>query len=127
MFGRSREVERPSDILVVLSDQGTADIANVHEISDKSIVASSSEHEYTIPVGDVRQYVGGPSGRTLVYAASLDNVQDTQRLAELERSIVLRHITQFTKPDELQSKTISIRDILLYILIGILLLAVVFK
>lgn len=125
MFGRSKDV-RPVDQLVILSTDGTADFADVMEITEECIRASSPEHDYSIPVGDVRQFVGGPTGRTLVYAATLDNVQDTKRLAELEKSIVLRHITQYTKPEMLK-KTISIREIMAYVGVAILLLAVVFK
>lgn len=127
LLGPSKAPARPADVLIVLTDNGTADIAEVNDITDLSVNASSDEHDYTIPVGEVRQYVGGPSGRILVFPGSIDNVTDTRRFAELEKSIVLRQITQYSKPDETHKKTISIKDILLYALIGVLLLAVIFK
>jgi hypothetical protein len=113
-------------MLIVINDENQIDIAEVLEVSDQAVMGRSSDHDYNIPIGDVRQYVGGPTGRTFVYSSTIDNVQDTKRLAELEKSIVLRSITQYTQSED-PGRSISWREILLYALVAALTLGVIFK
>ncbi|MFD0717672.1 hypothetical protein [Paenibacillus sp. GCM10027626] len=111
---------------VVIIEEGTADIATVFDIDDRAVYAESSSQEYAIPIGDLKPYVGS-SGRIFVLNADADYISDTKRLAELEKSIVLRQVTHYQKPPSEEPTSINIRAILLYVLIGILLLAVIFK
>lgn len=116
------------DRIVIFEESGTADIATVIDTDDQAIYAASAVHEYAIPIGDIKKVYVGPSGRIYTLFADSDYVRDTERLAELEKSIVLRQITHFQKPAaEPQSSGLNLRSILLYAMIGILLLAVIFK
>lgn len=114
-----------NDKLVIIDQNGTADIANVYDTDDTKIYAESSSHDYNVPVGDCKAFVGS-TGRVYVLQADSDYVNDTKRLAALEKSIVLRQVTQFEKVRE-SKKQIDIKQIMLYALIGILLLGVIFK
>jgi hypothetical protein len=114
------------DKLVILEEDGTADIATIYNTDDQSVYADSPSQDYAVPVGDLQAFVG-PSGRIFVLRSDAEYVRDTQRLAALEKSIVLRQVTQFQKPPEPEGSGINIRSIMLYALIGVLLLAVIFK
>lgn len=115
------------DRVVIIEENGTADIATVYGSDDTAIYAESAAQDYAIPFGDVKSFVG-IGGRIFVLNAESDYVRDTTRLAALEQSIVLKHITHFEKPKEdMPSGGLRIRDILLYGLIFILVLAVIFK
>lgn len=112
--------------VVIFSGNGEADIAAVYDRDDEAIYASSPTQEYAIPHGDLKTYVGY-SGRIYLLGADPDYIMDTNRLAALEQSIVLRQITQFTKPPVDLKGGLNIKQILLYVMIGVLLLAVIFK
>lgn len=124
MIAKLKKQIDTNDIVVIISDDGTADIASVYDTDDTAIYASSSLQDYAIPKSDAKSHVGA-RGRIYVVAADSDYISDTQRLAKLEQSIVLRQVTNFAGID--QRKKIDIKQIMLYMLIGILLLAVVFK
>jgi hypothetical protein len=126
MLSKLRKPVPDRDRIVIIDDSGSADIATVFDIDDQAIYAESPTQDYSIPIADVISYVG-PSGRIYILKADADYVGDTQRLAALEKSIVLRQITHFSKPAEPEGSGINIRSILMYAMIGILLLAVVFK
>lgn len=114
------------DRIVVLDDQGNADIAMIYNEDDQAFYADSATQDYAVPKADLRAYVG-PQGRVYVLFSDPEYIADTQRLAALEKSIVLRHVTHFEKPREEAAPGINIKQILLYVMIGILLLAVIFK
>lgn len=115
-----------NDKLVVIDENGTADIASVFDRDDQKIYAESSSHDYAVPMGDCKVHVGS-IGRIYVLQADSDYVSDTQRLAALEKSIVLRQVTQFERERTNDKKGIDIKQIMLYALIGVLLLGVIFK
>lgn len=121
----NKEVKISTDKLVIIEPNGTADIASVYEVDHEKIYAESSNFDYNVPIGDVKSYVGN-SGRIYVLQADPEYIQDTRRLAELEKSIVLKHVTQFEKVRETNEK-INMKQIMLYVLIGVLLLGVLFK
>lgn len=125
MFGKLRKPVPDRDRVVIIDENGTADIAMVYQEDDISIYADSAVQDYSIPLADLTSYVGS-SGRIYMLKAESDYVRDTKRLAALEKSIVLRQVTQFVHPKG-DAPGINIRQILMYALIGILLLAVVFK
>jgi hypothetical protein len=83
------------DVLVILSSNGTAEIAPVLEINEERILAYG-EVEYSVPIGEAKVYIGR-RGRIFTYPASEENITDTKRIAALERSTVLRQITMFEK------------------------------
>lgn len=115
------------DQVVIIESSGIADIATVLEEDNERVYAVSDSQDYSIPVGDLKAYVGS-RGKIYFLAADTDYVADTKRLARLEKSIVLQQITNFrSMPTDDEKKSINIRDILTYVLVAVLLLAVVFK
>jgi hypothetical protein len=126
MFQMLRKPVPDRDRVVIFSENGTADIAAVIDVDENAVYADSADQEYAIPITDLKSFVG-PSGRIYLLAADQDYIRDTQRLAALERSTVLRQVTQFTKPAAEATGGIKIKEILLYILIGVLVVAVIFK
>ena len=114
------------DKLVVIEENGTADIASIYDIDDTRISADSSSHDYSVPLADVQAFVG-PVGRIYVLNADSEYVSDTRRLAALEKSIVLRQVTHFEREKEDEKRRIDIKQIMLFALIAVLLLGVIFK
>jgi hypothetical protein len=98
MLGIKKEVSSPiRDVLVVMSSDGTADIAPIIEINEERILAAGEgDVEYAVPIGDAKLYIGR-MGRIYSYPATDENVSDVKRIAALERSIVLKQITIFEK------------------------------
>lgn len=96
LLRRREENITPRDVLVVLSDDGTADIANVIEIDEQRLLAATANGDYAVPSADLRSFTGG-HGRIYVYGASWENISDCKRIADLERSTVLKHITHFER------------------------------
>lgn len=125
MIGRLRKTVVERDRIVIFEENRTADIAVVYDRDDTTLYASSATQEYAVPLGDVQTYVGD-AGRIYLLGAEPDYVRDTERLAALEKSIVLRQITMFQQPPD-EKNGLNVQKIMLYALIGILLLAVVFK
>lgn len=91
---RTREVYEPEDMLVVIKDDGTADIAAIVSINDERIYAESTDGSFAVPIADAKSHTGR-KGRIFLYPSTVENVTDCQRIAALERSTVLRQITHF--------------------------------
>lgn len=125
MIGKLRKPVPDRDRVVIIEENGTADIATVYDSDDISVYADSANQDYAIPLADLTSYVG-PHGRIYTLKAESDYVRDTTRLAALEKSIVLRKVTQFVQPRD-EASGINVKQIMMYALIGVLLLAVVFK
>lgn len=113
------------DRLIIMSDNGTADIASIYDQDHERVIASSATGEYTVPLADLRAYAG-PRGIIYTYPATHQNIEDCQRLAELEKSIVLRQITQYEKP-ELSDSKLDFKQVFMYIIILILIIVVAVK
>jgi len=126
MLSKLRKPVPERDRVVIIEENGCADIATVYDTDDHAVYAASAAQDYAIPIADLRAHVG-PSGRIFVLAAESDYVRDTERLAALEKSIVLRQVTHYAKPPEDDSSGFKIRDILMYALIFVLVLGVIFK
>jgi hypothetical protein len=98
-----------NDILIVFDDEKkTSDIQRIHEIRDNAVYVIG---KYNVPLHDC-EISTGPEGRHFFYRAPSRSVQETKRLAELEKSIVLRQITAY-RPPEPQSQ-MDITKILLF-------------
>lgn len=96
LLRRQEENTTPRDVLVVLSDDGTADIGNVIDFDEQRLLASTHQGEYAVPAADIRSFTGR-HGRIYVYGATWENISDCKRIADLERSTVLKQITHFEK------------------------------
>lgn len=98
MFNRKKEDEffpDTNDILIVFDDDNkTSDIQRVSEIREGTIYVTG---KYAVPLQDC-EITTGLEGRNFFYRAPAQSVQETQRLAELERSIVLKQVTSYNPP-----------------------------
>lgn len=126
MISKLRKTVPERDRVVIIEENGLADIATIIDEDEQAVYAESSVQDYAIPFADLKAYTG-PSGRIFCLQADSDYVRDTERLAALEKSIVLRQITHFEKPPQEDQGGIKLKDIMLYVLIGILVLGVIFK
>jgi hypothetical protein len=122
------EVSSPiQDVLVIMSSDGTADIAPIIEINEERILATGEDEvDYAVPIGDAKLYIGR-RGRIYTYPASDENVFDVKRIAALEKSTVLKQITLFEKETAAPDVKLPIGKIILVaavVLIFIIILAV---
>lgn len=122
MMGKRRIT---TDTVVILSEDGTADIADVLDTDDRAVYAQSETRSYALPRADLRTYIG-PAGRVYVLSAEPDYVRDTERLADLEQVLVLRQITSYAPAEEAGAGW-RWRDIILYVLIFVLVLGLIVK
>lgn len=102
MFFKRKVVEEELDIydtgdrlIVYNQDQRTVDIVPVTGVTDTQV---ESIGRYVIPKQDVSVYVS-EFGRVYTFEAPQKIVEETERLALLEQSIVLKQITNY-KPEE---------------------------
>lgn len=83
------------DLLIVFNeDSRTSDINHITDISDHSITV---EGLYKIPILDC-DITTGKSGRNFFYRAPQKSIVETQRLAQLEKSMILNQITAYEPP-----------------------------
>lgn len=89
-----------NDVLIVFDDEAkTSDIKRINSIEEDTLFVTG---EYAVPVGDC-EITNSVTGRNFFYRAPSKSVSETQRLAHLEKSLVLKQITQFKKrPTEIQ-------------------------
>ncbi|MED2934116.1 hypothetical protein P4308_18865 [Bacillus wiedmannii] len=102
-FSRSKMKEEdffPStnDVLIVFDNEAkTSDIKRINNIEEDTLFVTG---EYAVPIADC-EITNSVNGRNFFYRAPSQSVQETKRLAQLEKSMVLKHITQFKpKPPE---------------------------
>lgn len=102
------------DVLIVFDhDKKISDINRVDEVDAEKVVVYG---KYVVPIADCEITTGG-EGRHFFYRAPTRSIQETNRLAKLERSIVLSQITQYKKPEQNQT------DLTKILLIGVICLA----
>lgn len=100
MFGRSKKQKdeffpETNDIVIVFDDDNkSSDIQRIDEIREGVIYVTG---KYAIPIDDC-QITTGAEGRNFFYKAPADSVFETQRLAALERTLVLTQITAYRPP-----------------------------
>jgi len=83
------------DILIVFdSDNLTSDINYITHIDDESVTVDGL---YKVPIADC-DITTGRNGRNFFYKAPQKSIQETERLARLEKSIVLTQITAYEPP-----------------------------
>jgi hypothetical protein len=114
------------DRVVIIDQNGTADIAIVYDREDNALYAESDTEDYAVPLADVTAFVG-PHGRIYLMNADSDYVADSKRLAALEKSIVLRHVTHFAKPPVEEGGGLNMKKILMYVGLFALIMIAIFK
>lgn len=87
-----------NDVLIVFDDEAkTSDIKRINSIEEDTLFVTG---EYAVPILDC-EVTNSTTGRNFFYRAPSQSVTETRRLAHLEKSIVLKQITQFKpKPPE---------------------------
>lgn len=84
-----------NDVLIVFDDEAkTSDIKRINNIEEDTLFVTG---EYAVPVQDC-EVSNSSTGRNFFYRAPSQSVVETKRLANLEKSLVLKQITQFKKP-----------------------------
>lgn len=122
-----RDIIPDRDKVVILESDGTADIATVIDQDDERLFAVADDgQEYSIPIANAQPFVGSRE-RIFYVGAEPDYVTEMQRIAKLERSVVLRQITNYHDDPDVDKKQIQLREIILYILIVILIIGVIIK
>lgn len=92
---KKNEVEETNDILIVFDDENkTSSIAHVTNITDDCI----NTGQYKVPLADC-EITTGQAGRNFFYRAPSQSIRETERLAQLERNMVLSQITAYRPPE----------------------------
>lgn len=85
-----------NDLLIVFNETNkTSDIQEVSEVADNSVTVDGL---YKIPLEDC-EITTGKDGRNFFYRAPLQSITETERLAQLEHSMVLSQITAYRPPE----------------------------
>lgn len=123
MLATKKEFE-PRDILVVTSTDGSAEIATIVNIDEERILGVAGGSEYAVPVGDAKAFTGR-RGRIFIYPSTMENVMDCQRIAALERSVVLRQITHFEKERQIQPIKLPTGKIMIIVAVIVLMVILI--
>lgn len=84
-----------NDLLIVFDDtQRTSDIRRITTISEDSVICAGY---YKVPYQDC-EITTGREGRNFFYRAPRESVIETERLAQLEKNMVLSQITAYRPP-----------------------------
>lgn len=98
LFNKKRNDEfdlNTDDILIIFDDEKkTSDIQRISHIKDGTVYVMS---KYAVPLQDC-EITTGTEGRHFFYRAPSRSIQEVERLAELERSLVLTQITAYKQP-----------------------------
>lgn len=86
--------ESDDRLIVFDEDKRTSDIVYVTDVTDVAVVSAG---KYSVPREDC-EVTTSPEGRVYFYRAPSQYVQEVQRLAKLEQSIVLTQITNYKPP-----------------------------
>jgi hypothetical protein len=113
-----------ADMLVVIGNDGTADIAKVLEKDGERILAGG-DGEYSVPLENIQSYTGR-RGRIFVAAATLECVTEYKSIARLERSVVLRQITQY-EPVNIEPPKMDLSKLIPWFIIFFLIIIVAVK
>lgn len=100
MFGLKRKKDEEffpetDDLIVIFdNDNRKSDIQRISEIREGTIYVTG---KYAIPLNDC-EITTGPEGRIFFYRAPARSVIETERLAQLEKNLVLSQITAYRPP-----------------------------
>src|SRR5690625_2356946 len=84
------------DMLIVFDNENkTSDIVYITEITDDAVIAAG---RYKVPREDC-EITNGVNGRNFFYRAPARSVIETERLAQLEKSMVLQQVTAYNPPE----------------------------
>lgn len=124
LFNRDKEefFETSTDRLIVMDvDKRTADVVFIDDVNDQAVTSTG---RYKVPRADCDVFT---SSEGLVYVLKSDTqyVSETQRLAALERSVVLSQITMY-KPEEKPNPNLDMRFFVVAALLFVAIIAAAF-
>ncbi len=106
-----------NDVVIVFDDEKKiSDIKRINEIRDNSLYVHG---HYNIPIEDC-EITNSEEGRNFFYRAPTQSITETKRLAQLEKSIVLRHITEYKPPQDANGMDITKMMLIGAIIVGFL-------
>lgn len=86
-----------TDRLVVIDiDKRTSDVVYVDHVDDVAVTAAG---RYKVPREDCELF-NSPDGLIYIMKADTQYISETRRLAALEKSVVLRHLTMYNPEPE---------------------------
>lgn len=85
-----------SDDRLILFDEEkrTSDIVRITDITDTAVMCAG---RYSVPKADC-EVTTSPEGRVYFYRAPSKVIEEVERLAKLEQSIVLQQLTNYKEP-----------------------------
>lgn len=85
-----------NDLLIVFNqDKKTSDVAHVSEVTDEAVLVDG---KYKVPIEDC-EITTGKDGRNFFYRAPAQSITETERLARLEMSTVIKQMTSYQEPN----------------------------
>lgn len=96
LFRKKEEMlEETNDLLIIFDDEKKiSDVQKVTDIDENSVTVRGM---YKVPLQDC-EITNSPTGRNFFYRAPTQSITETKRLAQLEKAIVLQHITSYKPP-----------------------------
>lgn len=96
LFRKKEEMlEETNDLLIIFDDEKKiSDVQKVTDIDENSVTVRGM---YKVPLEDC-EITNSPTGRNFFYRAPTQSITETKRLAQLEKAIVLQHITSYKPP-----------------------------
>lgn len=96
LFRKNEEMlEETNDLLIIFDDEKKiSDVQKVTDIDENSVTVRGM---YKVPLSDC-EITNSPTGRNFFYRAPTQSITETKRLAQLEKAIVLQHITSYKPP-----------------------------
>lgn len=88
------EFETVDHLIVFDEDNRMSDIARVSAVAGDTVIV---EGAYRVPLADC-EVTTGKEGRNFFYRAPQESIRETERLAQLEKNLVLEQITAYKPP-----------------------------
>ena len=124
LFNKKNEdvFEASTDRLIVIdTEKRTSDVVYIDDVDDLSVTSTG---RYKVPRGDCDVFTSS-EGLVYVLKAETQYVTETARLATLERSIVLSHLTQY-KPEPKENPNLDMFKWALFALLFVAIIALAF-
>lgn len=98
LFRKNEEMlEETNDLLIIFDDdKKISDVQRITDIDENSVTVRGM---YKVPLEDC-EVTNSPTGRNFFYRAPSKSITEVQRLARLEKAIVLQHITSYKPPQQ---------------------------
>lgn len=114
-FFKDDEEIRTRDYLVYIDpEKRVGDVVAVSDVNHERVLGGDLQGQsYSVPVGDL-SVMTGSRGRVFIYNAPTEMINETKRLAELEKSTVFSQLSQYREPEQ---KTDKFKIVLMSIIV----------